>query len=346
MRKRVAVIFGGQSGEHEVSVVSARNVMAAFDRTRWEPVPFGIARDGRWLTPAETAKQLEEGARTLKGGQPLTVAVEALAELGRCDVAFPLVHGTFGEDGTLQGFLELCGLPYAGCGVAASAIGMDKALMKQLFEANSIPIPRYRVLHAWEARDEVGAYAEIERTIGYPCFVKPANGGSSVGVSLVRSREDLPEALRAAFAYGETVLVEERIAGQEIECSLLGDIDPQASIPGEIVPDREFYDYEAKYSPTSKSELHIPARIPPEVAQLVRDLAVRMFRAIGGEGYARADFFVRGSDVFANEINTIPGFTNISMFPKLWEASGVPYSELISRILELALERHERRRQR
>ncbi|MDW8046096.1 MAG: D-alanine--D-alanine ligase family protein [Chloroflexota bacterium] len=343
MRKRVAVIFGGKSGEHEVSIVSARNVMAAFDQARWEPVPFGIDREGGWLTPAETAIQLEAGARTLRGGTPLPLASEALAELSRCDLAFPLVHGTFGEDGTLQGFLELCGLPYAGCGVAASAIGMDKALMKQLFEANGIPVPRYLVIRAWEADDAAACHA-VEQRIGYPCFVKPANGGSSVGVSLVRSREELPRALRAAFAYGETALVEERIAGQEVECSLLGDIDPQASIPGEIVPDREFYDYEAKYAPDSKSELHIPARISPATAERVRALAVRMFRAIGGEGYARADFFVRGDEVFANEINTIPGFTNISMFPKLWEASGIPYRELITRILELALARHERRR--
>ncbi|GBD23630.1 D-alanine--D-alanine ligase A [bacterium HR29] len=338
------MIFGGKSGEHEVSVVSARNVMAAFDRERWEPVPFGISRDGRWLTPEETASQLAAGVRTLQGGHPLPAAAEALAELGRCDLAFPLVHGTYGEDGTLQGFLELCGLPFAGCGVAASAIGMDKALMKQLFEANGIPVPRYVIVRAWEAEDTAAACEAVERAIGYPCFVKPANGGSSVGVSLVRSREELPEAFRAAFAYGETALVEERIAGQEVECSLLGDIDPQASLPGEIVPDREFYDYESKYAPDSKSELHIPARVSPAVAERVRELAVRMFRAIGGEGYARADFFVRGEEVFANEINTIPGFTNISMFPKLWEASGIPYTQLISRILELALARHERRR--
>lgn len=345
MRRRVAVVFGGRSGEHEVSVVSARNVMAAIDRERWEPVPFGIAKDGRWLTPAETGEQLAAGLRALEGGKPLPLASEALAALATCDLAFPLVHGTYGEDGTLQGLLELCGLPYAGCGVAASAIGMDKALMKQLFEANGIPVPRYVVVRAWEAED-TEALAAVERAIGYPCFVKPANGGSSVGVSLVRSREELSAAFRAAFAYGETALVEERIAGQEVECSLLGDVNPEASVPGEIIPDREFYDYESKYAPDSKSELVIPARISPETAERVRRLAVRMFRAIGGEGYARADFFVRGEEVFANEINTIPGFTDISMFPKLWAASGIPYTELITRILELALARHERRSRR
>ncbi len=342
--KRVAIIFGGRSGEHEVSVVSARNVIGALDRSRWEPVPFGIDREGGWLTPQETWAQLDAGAARLAGGRPLPSAVEALAELQRCDVAFPLVHGTFGEDGTLQGFLELCGLPYAGCGVAASAIGMDKLLMKRLFVQAGIPVPRYVAFRSWEYRrnpDEARRW--VTQAIGLPCFVKPANGGSSVGVSLVAQEEQLPAAFAAAFEYGEVALVEERIVGQEVECSLLGNESVEVSVPGEIVPDRAFYDYESKYAPDSKSELHIPARLSPAVGERVRQLAAAMFRAIGGEGYARADLFVRGEQVFANEVNTIPGFTSISMFPKLWEASGVPYPELLSRVLDLALERHARR---
>lgn len=342
--KRVAIIFGGRSGEHEVSIVSARNVIGAIDRSRWEPVPFGIDPAGGWLTPEQTRSQLDAGVPRLQGGRPLLTAADVLAELQRCDVAFPLVHGTFGEDGTLQGFLELCGLPYAGCGVAASAIGMDKLLMKRLFAQAGIPVPRYLAFRSWEyGRRPEEAHRWVVQALGLPCFVKPANGGSSVGVSLVEREEQLPAAFSAAFAYGEVALVEERIAGQEVECSLLGNEDVEVSVPGEIVPDRAFYDYESKYAPDSKSTLHIPARLSPAVRERVRQLAVAMFRAIGGEGYARADLFVRGGQVFANEVNTIPGFTNISMFPKLWEASGLPYGELLNRVLDLALARQARR---
>lgn len=347
-RQRVAVIFGGRSGEHEVSVVSARGVMSALDPARWEVVPIAIARSGEWLTPGETGQALAAGARAFGGGRPMLRASEALVALDSCDVAFPLVHGTFGEDGTLQGLFEIAGLPYAGAGVAASAIGMDKALMKALFHEAGIPVPRYGVVRSWEvASDEPAAVRYIESTLGYPCFVKPANGGSSVGVTRALSREDLAEAFRAAFAYDDKAVVEEAIVGQEVECSVLGNEHPEASIVGEIVPDRDFYSYESKYDPASRTQLLIPARLTAAAANEVRELALRMFRVMGCEGYARVDFFVRdGSEVIANEVNTIPGFTSISMFPKLWEASGLRYPDLLTRILELALERHARRSRR
>lgn len=347
-RQRVAVVFGGRSGEHEVSVVSARGVMAALDPARWEIVPIAIAKSGAWLSPGETRDALDAGAAAFGGGQPMLRAPGALEALASCDVAFPLVHGTFGEDGTLQGFFEIAGLPYAGAGVAASAIGMDKALMKALFHEAGIPVPRYGVLRSWEvAASDADAVRYVESALGYPCFVKPANGGSSVGVTRARSREDLAEAFRAAFAYDDKAVVEEAISGQEVECSVLGNECPEASIVGEIVPDRDFYSYESKYDPASRTQLLIPARLTAAVADEVRELALRMYRVMGCEGYARVDFFVRdGAEVIANEVNTIPGFTSISMFPKLWEASGLRYPDLLTRILELALERHARRSRR
>ncbi len=348
-RQRVAVIFGGRSGEHEVSIVSARSVMAALDPGRWEVVPIGISRAGSWLSPAETQALLDAGARGFQdAGTPVLHAGQALAALDSCDVAFPLVHGTFGEDGTLQGFLEMADKPYAGAGVAASAIGMDKALMKALFREAGIPVARYSVIRSWEytlaQNDSMGL---IENAIGYPCFVKPANGGSSVGITRARSREDLPAAFAAAFVYDDKAVVEQAVIGREVECSVLGNEDPRVSIVGEIVPDREFYDYESKYSNTSATELRIPAPITESAARDVRELALRMYRVMGCEGYARVDFFLTSGDrVVANEVNTIPGFTSISMYPKLWEASGLGYADLLTRILELAFERHERRSRR
>lgn len=349
VRQRVAVILGGRSGEHEVSIVSARSVIAALDPGRWEAVPIGISRAGNWLSPRETRTLLDGGARAFQdAGAPVLHASEALAALDSCDVVFPLVHGTFGEDGTLQGFLEIAGKPYAGAGVAASAIGMDKALMKALFREAGIPVARYSVIRSWEyTLAQNDSMSLIEHAIGYPCFVKPANGGSSVGITRARSREDLPAAFAAAFAYDDKAVVEQAVIGREVECSVLGNEDPRVSIVGEIVPDREFYDYESKYSSTSTTELRIPAPITESAAREVRELALRMYRVMGCEGYARVDFFLTSGDrVVANEVNTIPGFTSISMYPKLWEASGLPYPDLLSRILELAFERHQRRSRR
>jgi len=345
-RQKVAVILGGRSGEHEVSITSARSVMGALDPERWEVVPVGITRSGAWMAPNETQVRLDAGVRAFEAdGAPLLTAAEALRALSECAVAFPLVHGKNGEDGTLQGFLELAGMPYAGAGVAASAIGMDKALMKALFREAGIPVARYSVIRSWEyTLAQNDSMALIERSIGYPCFVKPANGGSSVGVTKARSREDLGGAFAAAFAYDDKAVVEQAVVGREVEVSVLGNEFPQASIVGEIVPDRSFYDYDSKYDPDSKTELYIPAPITEGISREIRDLAVRMYQVMGCEGYARVDFFLTSADkVMANEVNTIPGFTSISMYPKLWEASGLGYSDLLTRILELALSRHERR---
>lgn len=345
---RVAIILGGRSGEHEVSVRSARSVMDALDARRWQPVPIAIARNGDWLSADATATALAGGAQGFAaGGQPLLSASEALRDLQSCSIAFPLVHGTFGEDGTLQGFLEMAGMPYAGCGVSASAIGMDKALMKALFREAGIPVARYGVIRAWDYTPEHFDVSYVDQAAGFPCFVKPANGGSSVGVTLVRSREDLAEALAVAFAYDDKALVEEAVPGQEVECSILGNERPEASMVGEIVPDRDFYDYTSKYADDSRARLLIPAAIESAAAEEVRTLALRMYQIMGCEGYARVDFFVTpGGRVVANEVNTIPGFTSISMYPKLWETSGLPYGELLTRILELGAARHARRARR
>ncbi len=349
VKQRVAVLLGGRSGEHEVSITSARSVMAALDPARWEVVPIGVSKSGSWLTPAETSAALEAGNRAFEaGGAAVLHAADALTALASCDVAFPLIHGTNGEDGTLQGFLEIAGIPYAGAGVAASAIGMDKALMKALFREAGIPVARYSVIRSWEyTLAQKDSMELIDHAIGYPCFVKPANGGSSVGVTRARSREDLPHAFEAAFAYDDKAVVEQAVIGREVECSVLGNEHPEASIVGEIVPDRDFYDYDSKYSAESTTALYIPAPVTDMVADRVRDLAVRMYRVMGCEGYARVDFFLTpGDQVIANEVNTIPGFTSISMYPKLWEATGLDYTPLLTRILELAFERHERRAKR
>lgn len=349
-RTRLAVIFGGRSPEHEVSVVSARSVMTAADPQRFEVVPFGVTRSGAWLTPEETRRRLDriaagDGAGSLgaEGGDPLLSASAVLEALAGADVAFPIVHGTYGEDGTLQGFLELAGVPYVGSGVAASAVGMDKELMRAVFEAADLPQARYLVLRDRDLEGEAtGAIREAERILGYPCFVKPANGGSSVGVSKVRSREDFGDALAEASRHDRKVLIEEAIVGREVECAVLGNEDPQPSPLGEITPRAEFYTYDAKYADDS-TELTVPARVTEAVRERIQDCAVRAFRAVDCSGLARVDFFVTpDDDVRVIEVNTLPGFTPISMYPRLWQEAGLSYSELIGRLVDLALEHHER----
>ena len=348
-RQRVAVIFGGRSGEHEVSLRSARSVIGALDRERWEVAPIGVTRMGEWLSVAETEEALAEGIETLDEGGTLLTSGSALTELGACDVAFPLIHGTYGEDGCLQGLLEMADIPYAGAGVAASGVGMDKAVQKALFREAGIPIARYVVLRHWEVeRDLEEARRFVEDEVGYPCFTKPANGGSSIGITRVASREDLGQAFAAALLHDEKVVVEQAIAGREVECSVLGNESPEAAVVvGEIDPDREFYDYDSKYAVDSRTALHVPARIDAEAVERVRELALRMYLAMGCEGYARVDFFVsEDGEATGSEVNTVPGFTSISMFPRLWEASGLAYPDLLTRILDLAIARGERGKER
>jgi D-alanine-D-alanine ligase len=349
---RLGVVFGGQSVEHEVSVVSAMELLQAADPTRFETIPFGVTRSGRWLTPAETRAQLDRSdplfqKRMEADVPPLLERADVLDALRAVDTVFPLVHGVNGEDGTLQGMLEMFGIPYAGCGVAASAIGMNKALQKELFVRAGLSVTRGMTLleTQWGA-DREAAARNIEATVGYPAFVKPSNGGSSVGVSKVRSREDLGDAMRAAFDLDRKVLVEEAIDAREVECGVLGNEDLQTSPIGEIVARGEFYDYRAKYLDDSAS-LVAPAELPEGVAaQLQRD-AVRAFEAIDGAGFARVDFFLTpDGKPLINEINTLPGFRPVSMFPLLWAKAGVAYRELISRIVDLAMERFARNRSR
>jgi D-alanine-D-alanine ligase len=324
-------------------------VLEQADRQRFDIVPFGVTRDGRWLMPDEAQRQLDRDdppfRKRIESDLPaLSQRPEVLGELARCDVVFPLVHGVNGEDGTLQGLLEMLALPYVGCGVAASALGMDKALQKLLFRQAGLDVAPFLTvtLHQWQAEREMVAL-EASQSLGYPLFVKPANGGSSVGVSKVRSREDLGEAMQAAFALDGKALIESAVKGRELECGVLGNLDPQASPIGEITPAGEFYDYNAKYIEET-ARLTAPADLPDETAEELQDLAIEAFQAIDGEGFARVDFFLpKGEEPVINEINTIPGFTPISMFPRLWSLAGVSYSELISRLVDLALERFQRR---
>lgn len=346
-RMRLGVIFGGRSLEHEVSVVSAMAVLREADEARFEAVPFGVTKDGRWLTPGESQRQLSRKIAPYQNAMsgdvpPLLERGEVLDELRAIDAAFPLVHGINGEDGTLQGMLEMFGIPYGGCGVEASAIGMDKAVQKRLFADAGIRVAKHTVVFEEEWERDPGAVSAVIERMGYPAFVKPANGGSSVGVSKVRSREDLGEALRVAFDMDRKAVIEETIAGREVECGVLGNEDVDASPVGEVIPAGEFYDYAAKYLEDS-ARLIAPAEIAEADAEKVRERAVAAFKAIDGEGFARVDFFLpEDGEPVINEINTLPGFTPISMFPRLWGLAGLSYGELITRIVELGIARHER----
>jgi len=353
-RVRVGVVYGGRSVEHEVSLVSARAIMQALDPKRYDVVPIGISRQGRWvigkshcaLPPDPSVRGLVRlrngGGAVQKGGGRAAHAAEGGALKGRLDVVFPMVHGTGGEDGSLQGLLELAGIPYVGAGVLGSAIGMDKAMMKVAFAQAGLPIVDHRVIRCSDLEQDRERFVRaVESAFGYPCFVKPANGGSSVGISKAKDRRGLEDGIDLAARYDRKVVVERAVDGREIECSVLGNDKPEASVPGEIVPSNEFYDYRAKYIDTG-SRLLIPAPLSAEQAGRIRDLAVKAFRALDLCGMARVDFFLdRTSEaIFVNEVNTIPGFTPISMYPKLWEASGVTFPALVDRLVRLALERH------
>jgi len=349
---RLGVVFGGQSVEHEVSVVSAMELLQAADPARFETVPFGVTRSGRWLTPSETRAQLDREEPLFRKRMeadvpPLLERDEVLRELRGVDVVFPLVHGVNGEDGTLQGMLEMFGIAYAGCGVAASAVGMDKAMQKHILAQAGLDVARFSSVGArgWAERS-ADVVQTVERSYGYPCFVKPANGGSSVGVSKVRSREDLDGAMQAAFDVDRKVLIEEAVVGREVECGVLGNDAKETSPIGEIVTSGEFYDYGAKYLDES-ARIVAPADVPVAIGAMLQARAVEAFDAIDGAGVARVDFFLtpEGRPI-VNEINTLPGFRPVSMFPRLWAVAGVTYRELISRIVDLAVERFREGRQR
>jgi len=348
-RLRVGILFGGRSGEHEVSLASAASVIRGLDPDKYEAVPIGITKEGHWLIGAGAQKMLPE---VLKGGQRVMMTADptdaALVKLDgsgggqRIDIVFPVMHGTFGEDGTIQGLLDLAGLPFVGAGVLGSAIGMDKDVTKRLLQIAKIPVVPWITVHRheWES-DPQNIQTAIEEKFAYPVFVKPATLGSSVGMTKAHSREELTPALNLAAEFAMKILVEECIIAREIEVSVLGNHDPKASVPGEIVPHREFYDYAAKYLEEG-SQILIPAQLKPAQVTKIQKYAVDAFRALELGGMARVDFFLEkeGGKIYLNEVNTIPGFTSISMFPKMWEASGLPFRELIDKLIELALEQH------
>ncbi|MDA8220094.1 MAG: D-alanine--D-alanine ligase [Dehalococcoidales bacterium] len=352
-KQRVAVIFGGKSGEHEVSLMSAASIIEAIPKSKYEVVPVGITKGGRWLGGDEALRMLQGGGAEERSDKVVMLAdaehglVEA--DLGQghlrdehVDVVFPVLHGPYGEDGTVQGLLEIANLPYVGAGVTASAVGMDKVFMKAVFLQAGLPIVNSAFyLRSRLRREPDAVHREIASRFGYPCFVKPANLGSSVGISKAHDDIELEEALELAAKFDRKIVVEQAVDAREIECSVLGNDDPIASLPGEIVPSREFYDYDAKYA-DENSRLIIPAHLDDGTIAEVRDLAVRAFKAVDCAGMARVDFFLdrRDGRVWLNEVNTIPGFTRISMYPKLWEATGISYPDLVDRLIQLAFERH------
>jgi len=383
---RVGILFGGRSGEHEVSLLSAASVLNAIDKEKYEVVPIGITKDGRWLT-AEHAENLLTGKlvlepRNLRAGDPETTSPAAVLARGEAvvvppepvhrqrgfvpfqtdaglmrrasdrainvDVIFPVLHGTFGEDGTIQGLLELADIPYVGAGVLGSAAGMDKDIMKSLFIAAGIPIVKHVTIlrSAWETEPKQ-VRKRVESKLTYPVFVKPANLGSSVGISKAHNRKELGPAIEEAAKFDRKIVIEQGVGGKkdkarEIECSVLGNDDPVASVPGEIVPGKEFYDYTAKYVDEG-SQLIIPAKLTKAQTRKIQGLAVAAFRAVDCTGLARVDFLMdpKTGKIFLNEINTMPGFTSISMYPKLWAASGLGYADLIDRLIQLGIDRHE-----
>lgn len=354
-RTRIGILCGGKSAEHEVSLQSAKNIVEAIDKDKYEVLLIGIDKNGRWFLNENPQFLLNaDDPRTIaldRGGQAVALAlgrdaeqIVSLTSAGGAwsvDVIFPVLHGPFGEDGTVQGLLKLAGIPFVGAGVLGSAAGMDKDVMKRLLRDAGLPIAHFQVLHA-SARESVSLDA-IERDLGLPCFVKPANLGSSVGIHKAQDQAELGAALQDAFTYDDKVIVEQFIAGREIECAVLGNEDPVSSVPGEIVPRHEFYSYEAKYLDENGAALEIPAKLPEEIVKKIQELAMKTFQTVCCGGMARVDFFLRDDgEVIINELNTIPGFTKISMYPKLWEASGIKYADLIDRLIQLAIQRFKR----
>jgi len=363
---RIGVIFGGRSGEHEVSIRSARSVIEAIDKSKYEVVPIAITKEGNWLAPAAAAELLPASAQRLLSKQQLGTSTKDVAIVGdpsrnglikldsnsdsaeRIDVVFPVLHGTYGEDGTLQGLLEMAAIPFVGCGTLSSSCGMDKVTMKALFKEAGLPICLYTwVLRTdWE-KDPDRVTRSIKREIGFPCFVKPANLGSSVGVSKATDKGSLAKAIDLAARYDRKIMIEELVDGREIECAVIGNDEPQASLPGEYVIHEEsarFLDYTEKYSSTGNVDFIVPARISKAVIKKIQKMAVAAYKSIDAAGLSRVDFFLKpDGTLLLNEINTLPGLTDVSGFPKMWEATGVPFSRVIDRLIEFALERHRER---
>jgi D-alanine-D-alanine ligase len=353
MRKklRVALLFGGKSAEHEISLISARNIYEAMDKKKYDVVAIGIDKQGRWFTDARArlltgVEQSQVECRDLKNATAVLpgesrapmVRPSAGAPFGPVDLVFPVLHGPFGEDGTIQGLLKLANVPFVGAGVLGSAVGMDKDVMKRLLRDARIPIAKFLAFQRADMNRV--SFAKVKKALGLPLFVKPANLGSSVGINKVTNKENFRRAIEDAFRYDNKIVIEEFVPGREIECAVLGNEKPIASLPGEIIVQQDFYSYDAKYIDDKGARFEIPARLPKTVVEKIRALALRSYRVLCCEGMARVDFFLRANgQVVVNEINTIPGFTKISMYPKMWQASGLSYSRLIDRLIKLALER-------
>lgn len=350
---RVGILFGGKSAEHEVSLQSAKNVLEAIDKNKYEVTLIGIDKTGKWLIPDQAQFLLNEDSPKLiklnrENEKSVALVPQSAGEIqnfstpnqkSKIDVVFPILHGPFGEDGTVQGLLKLAGVPFVGASVLGAAVGMDKDVMKRLLRDAGIPIGKFIAL---KQNDQID-FKKVSNELGLPFFVKPANLGSSVGVSKVKNRKDFGKAIDEAFKYDTKIIIEEFIDGREVECAVLGNQDPIASGVGEIIPSHEFYSYEAKYIDESGAKLEIPAKITDKEKENVRDLAIKTFKALSSEGLGRVDFFLKkNGNLIVNEINTMPGFTKISMYPRLWEATGISYSELIDRLVGLAIERFQR----
>jgi D-alanine-D-alanine ligase len=355
MKKRVGILFGGKSAEHEISLLSAKNVYEAIDRTQFEPVLVGIDKSGRWFLndashfllnaddPSAISLNAEGSLVALQPEKHGLISAESKGNVSvDLDAVFPILHGPFGEDGTIQGFLKLADIPFVGPGVLGSAVGMDKDAMKRLLRDAQIPIGKFITL---KSHEKGPSFKEVETVLGNPIFIKPANMGSSVGISKVRNEGEYVSAIKDAFLYDRKIIIEEFISGREIECAVLGNEEPIASVPGEIIPTHEFYSYDAKYLDENGAALQIPAKLDEDTKKRIQELAVKVFQTLCCEGLSRVDFFLKeNGEIIANEINTMPGFTKVSMYPKLWEASGISYTELITRLIELAIGRFEKER--
>jgi len=346
---RVGVVFGGRSGEHEVSIRSARAIVEAIDRRKFDVVPIAITKEGKWLPPARSAQLLPDAVQPLLPAttQNAKAEIELLGDPSQLDVVFPALHGPFGEDGTLQGLLEMADVPYVGCGVLASSCGMDKVAMKSLFVQAGLPICR----HVWFLRSQWRSNPDkivrkVSKEIGLPCFVKPANLGSSVGVSRATDKKSLSKAIDLAAEYDRKIIVEEELVAREIECAVLGNDEPQASLPGEYVIFDEaarFLDYREKYSSTGNVSFVVPAPLSRSLTTKIQKMAIQAFQSVDGSGLARVDFFLPrdGGELVVNELNTMPGLTEVSGYPKMWEASGLPFARLLETLINLAFERHK-----
>ena len=359
---RVGLIFGGKSGEHEVSFLSASSIVKAIDKDKYTVVPIGITKEGRWISPQDSELALQSGK--IEGKNTVILLNDSFSKslvcidnnqkldknsaLEKVDVIFPILHGPYGEDGTIQGLLELANIPYVGAGVASSAISMDKDLMRTIFQQKDLPILKWLTIKRKEwQKDKEKILSLVQDNFEYPLFVKPASLGSSVGITKVHKKEELDKAIDLASSYDRKILIEKGLEeAREVECGVLGNDEPRASVVGEVKPAGEFYDYDSKYT-NEGTQLIVPADLPDGVSREVQEIALRAFKAVDAAGMARVDFFVtkKENKIYLNEINTIPGFTSVSMYPRLWQASGIPYPELIDRLIQLALERHQDKKQ-